>query len=99
MLVLALRPVILRRRHEAPPEEVDRAVREHGRRSLSAFAAQEDKHHLIGAEGRGLVAYALRGQVALAAGDPVFTGVDPEACARDCLGPCRHNGWTPSSAA
>ena len=36
-----LRPVILRRRQEAPAEAVARAVREHGRSSLSAFAAQE----------------------------------------------------------
>ncbi len=35
-----LRPVILRRRQEAPPDAVARAVREHGRDSLSAFAAQ-----------------------------------------------------------
>ena len=90
-----LRPVILRRRQEAPPAEVARAVREHGRRSLSAFAAQEDKHHLVVAGGRGLVAYAVRGHVAFAAGDPLCAEADLEACARDWLEHCRHNGWTP----
>ena len=95
LLVLVLRPVILSRRQEAPPAEVARAVREHGRRSLSAFAAQEDKHHLVVADGRGLVAYAVRGQVAFAAGDPLCADVDLEACARDWLSHCRHNGWTP----
>lgn len=95
LLVLVLRPVILRRRQEAPPAEVDRAVREHGRRSLSAFAAQEDKHHLVVAGGRGLVAYAVRGQVAFSAGDPLCAEADLEACARGWLEHCRHNGWTP----
>jgi len=95
MLVLVLRPVILRRRQEAPSAEVTRAVREHGRRSLSAFAAQEDKHHLVVAGGRGLVAYALRGQVAFAAGDPLCADADLEACTRDWRSHCRHNGWTP----
>ena len=94
-LVLLLRPVILRRRQEAPPAEVARAVREHGRRSLSAFAAQEDKHHLVVADGRGLVAYAVRGHVALAAGDPLCAETDLEACTRQWLGHCRRNGWTP----
>jgi phosphatidylglycerol lysyltransferase len=95
VLVLVLRPVILRRRQEAPPVEVERAVREHGRRSLSAFAAQEDKHHLVVAGGRGLVAYAVRGHVAFAAGDPLCAEADLEACARGWLEHCRHNGWTP----
>ena len=70
-------------------------MREHGRRSLSAFAAQEDKHHLVVAAGRGLVAYAVRGQVAFAAGDPLCADADLEACARGWLEHCRHNGWTP----
>ena len=95
LLVLLLRPVILRRRQEAPPAEVARAVREHGRRSLSAFAAQEDKHHLVVAGGRGLVAYAVRGHVAFAAGDPLCAEADLEACAREWLSHCRRNGWTP----
>jgi phosphatidylglycerol lysyltransferase len=94
-LVLLLRPVILRRRQEAPAADVARAVREHGRRSLSAFATQEDKHHLVVAGGRGLVAYAVRGQVAFAASDPLCADADLEACASDWLGHCWHNGWTP----
>ena len=95
LLVLVLRPVILRRRQEAPPAEVARAVREHGRHSLSAFAAQDDKHHLVAAGGRGLVAYAVRGHVALAAGDPLCGESDLEACTHAWLEHCRHNGWTP----
>jgi phosphatidylglycerol lysyltransferase len=95
LLVLVLRPVILRRRQEAPPAEVERAVRDHGHHSLSALAAQHDKHHLSVADGRGLVAYAVRGQIAFAAGDPLCADADREAAARDWLEHCRRNGWTP----
>ncbi len=90
-----LRPVILRRRQEAPPADVARAVQGHGRHSLSAFAAQDDKHHLVVAGGKGLVAYAVRGQVAFAAGDPLCAENDAEDAAREWLEYCRHNGWTP----
>lgn len=95
LLVLVLRPVILRRRQEAPPAEVERAVRDHGHHSLSALAAQQDKHHLSVAGGRGLVAYAVRGPIAFAAGDPLCADADREAAARDWLEHCRRNGWTP----
>ncbi len=95
LLVLVLRPVILRKRQEAPPEVVARAVREHGRRSLAAFAAQDDKHHLMVAGGRGLVAFAVRGGVAFAAGDPLCAPADIPAAASDFVEHCRRHGWTP----
>jgi phosphatidylglycerol lysyltransferase len=94
LLALVLRPVILHRRQEAAPADVARAVREHGRHSLSAFAADDDKHHLTVAGGTGLVAYAVRGHVAFAAGDPLCAEEDREAAAREWLEHCRHNGWT-----
>jgi lysylphosphatidylglycerol synthetase-like protein (DUF2156 family)/membrane protein DedA with SNARE-associated domain len=94
-LALALRPVILRRRQVAPPLEVARAVGEHGRHSLSAFASQDDKHHLLVAGGAGLVAYAVRGHVAFAAGDPLCPDEAFETAAREWLAHCRYHGWTP----
>ncbi len=95
LLALVLRPVILRRRQEAPAEDVARAVHQHGSHSLSAFAAQDDKHHLVVAGGKGLVAYAVRGHVAFAAGDPLSAGEDLEASTREWMEHCRRNGWTP----
>ena len=77
--------MILRRRVRAPEGEVARVVREHGRHSLAALAEQEDKHHLLVAGGRGLVAYAVRGQVAFAAGDPLCAEADLEPAAREGL--------------
>ncbi len=95
LLVLLLRPVILRRRQEVAAEAVARAVSAHGGRSLAAFATQDDKHHLAVAEGRGLVAFALRSGVAFAVGDPLAAPCDIEAAARDFLAHCRRHGWLP----
>ncbi len=56
-------------------------LRAWARRSLASFALDGDKHHLLVAGGRGLVAYAVRGGVALAAGDPLAAeGEMPGAC-------------------
>jgi phosphatidylglycerol lysyltransferase len=41
------------------------------------------------------VAYAVRGHVAFAAGDPLCAEADLETCTREWLDHCRHNGWTP----
>jgi len=95
VLVLLLRPVILRRRQEAPDADVARLVRGHGARSLSAFAAQEDKHHVLVADGRALVAFAVRGRVAFAVGDPLCAGEDLRTAAREFVAHCRRNGWVP----
>ncbi len=95
LLLMFLRPVVLRRRLEASPETVETIFREHSRHALSAFAIQEDKHHLLVAGGRGLAAYAVRGAVALACGDPLVPDADFETGVRDFLEHCGRNGWTP----
>ena len=79
----------------ARPAEAARAVSEHGRHSLSAFAVEDDKRHLVAAGGRGVVAYVVRGPVALAAGDPLCAEANREACTREWLEHCRRSGWTP----
>jgi lysylphosphatidylglycerol synthetase-like protein (DUF2156 family) len=95
LLVLLLRPVILRDRLEAPPEDVDRIRRAHARRPLSAFALRPDKHHLLVAEGRGLVAYAVRNAVAVACGGPLCAAEDVAAGVRDFVEHCYKHGWRP----
>jgi phosphatidylglycerol lysyltransferase len=95
VLVLLLRPVILRDRLEAPPEDVDRIRRAHARRPLSAFALRPDKHHLLVAEGRGLVAYAVRNAVAVACGGPLCAAEDLAASVKDFREHCHRHGWTP----
>lgn len=95
LLALLLRPVVLRRRMEAPSMDVGRVYSAHSRHSLSAFAIQGDKHHLLVAGGNGLVAYATRGSVALTCGDPIAPELLFEQSALDYVDFCRQRGWTP----
>jgi len=95
LLILLLRPVILRRRMEAPTPEIGRIFQAHSRHSLSVFAVQSDKNHLLIAGGRGLIAYAIRGSVALSCGDPIVPDELFEDALREYLEFCRRNGWTP----
>ena len=96
ILVLLLRPVVLHDRQEAPKEAVDRIFRAHGDSSPSAFAVQEDKHHLLLAGGRGLSAYATRGAVAIACGDPLASDQDFAEVVKEFTEHCVGHGWTPS---
>jgi phosphatidylglycerol lysyltransferase len=95
ILILMLRPVILRHRLEAPPEVIERIFQIHSRHALSAFAIQSDKQHLLVAEGKALIAYAARGSVALACGDPLAADEDFEDSVHEYLDHCRKNGWIP----
>ncbi len=96
ILILLLRPFITRDRLEAPKHEVDRIFRQYGTHSVAAFAIQRDKHHLLVADRQGLVAYAARGRIALACGDPIAPDhLLPQAvadyilhCERHSLMPC-----------
>jgi lysylphosphatidylglycerol synthetase-like protein (DUF2156 family) len=95
LMVLILKPVILRKRQEASDEAIERIFSAHSRHSLSAFAVQNDKHHLLLGNHEALVAHAVRGSVALAAGDPIASNEDFEKCVREYLAYCSRNGWTP----
>ncbi|HEV7500566.1 MAG TPA: DUF2156 domain-containing protein, partial [Vicinamibacteria bacterium] len=95
VLVLLLRPVVLRDRLEAPPEDAERIRRTQSRRPLSAFGLRPDKHHLLVADGRGLVAYAVRNAVAVACGGPLCAPEDVEASVRDFVAHCHKHGWSP----
>ncbi|HUG52936.1 MAG TPA: phosphatidylglycerol lysyltransferase domain-containing protein [Vicinamibacteria bacterium] len=96
LLVLLLRPVVLRDRHEAPPDDVERIRREQARRPLSALALRPDKHHLLVAQGRGLVAYAVRNAVAVACGGPLCAREDLPQAIRDYVEHSLRHGWIPS---
>jgi phosphatidylglycerol lysyltransferase len=95
LLVLLLRPVILRRRAEAPRDRVDEIFAAHGSHSLAAFAIQEDKHHLLLCSGRAMIGFAVRSHVALACGDPLASADDFDDAVREYLERCLKSGWTP----
>jgi phosphatidylglycerol lysyltransferase len=93
LLVLVLRPVILRKRLEAPEMRIDEIFRRFGDQSLAAFAIQDDKHHLL-VDGDAFVAYATHGRVALACGDPLVSDGEFEAAMEDYMRHTKRNGWT-----
>lgn len=95
LLVLILRPVILRVRQEVPPEDLERIREQHAGNALAAFALRADKHQHPVAEDRGLVAYAVRNAVAVACGDPLCAPEDMARAAADFVEHCGRHGWTP----
>jgi lysylphosphatidylglycerol synthetase-like protein (DUF2156 family)/membrane protein DedA with SNARE-associated domain len=95
ILVLLLRPVILRDRIEAPKEKIEEIFRAHGNHSLAAFAVQPDKHHLLVANGQGLIAYAVKRSIALACGDPIVSDEAFPVAVADYMAHCDRHGWMP----
>jgi phosphatidylglycerol lysyltransferase len=95
ILVLILRPFISRDRLEAPKEDVARIFRRYGDQSISAFAIQRDKHHLLVANGQGLAAYATRDSVAFACGDPLVPDELFQQAVEEYSRHCERHGWTP----
>jgi lysylphosphatidylglycerol synthetase-like protein (DUF2156 family) len=95
LLVLLLRPVILRARQEAPEEDLARLRRTAATHGLAAFALRPDKHHLLVDGGQALVAFAVRNAVAVACGDPVGPVRGQERSVAEFVRHSRRHGWTP----
>lgn len=95
ILVLILRPFISRDRLEAPKADIDRIFGCYGKESVSAFAIQSDKHHLLVAGRQGLVAFATGGSVALACGDPIASDDLFTIAVQEYIDHCGRHGWTP----
>jgi phosphatidylglycerol lysyltransferase len=96
ILVLLLRPVVLSDRQEAPGRDVARIFGLYGRHSADAFAVQPDKHHLLLADRRALAAFATKGAVAIACGDPMSSDEDFPGVVAEFTEHCVRHGWTPS---
>jgi lysylphosphatidylglycerol synthetase-like protein (DUF2156 family)/membrane protein DedA with SNARE-associated domain len=95
ILVLVLRPFISRERLEAPKTDIDRIFERYGNTSVAAFAIQRDKHHLLVADRQGLIAFATRGSVAVACGDPLVPDELFGQAIQDFIEHCGRHGWTP----
>ena len=95
ILVLLLRPFISRDRLEAPRQDIEKLFAQHGRTSTTAFAIQRDKHHLLVAGGAGLIAYATKGSIALACGDPIVSDDEFATAIEDYTNHCQRHGWIP----
>ena len=96
ILVLILRPFISRDRLEAPKEDIERifrAIRNRSRSRLLPF--KRTNIILLVANGQGLVAFATRGSIALACGDPIAPDELFPQAVQDYIEHCRRHGWTP----
>jgi lysylphosphatidylglycerol synthetase-like protein (DUF2156 family)/membrane protein DedA with SNARE-associated domain len=94
ILILVLRPFISRDRLEAPKDDIDRIFQRYGNDSVSAFATQRDKHHLLSA-GQALTAFATRGSIAVACGDPIASDDLFGQAVEEYIQHCQRHGWTP----
>jgi phosphatidylglycerol lysyltransferase len=89
-----LAPVAYRRESVADARRISALAREYGRDSLSYFAQQDDKSHLLLGE-NVFVAFRVVRRVAVVVGDPVGPPEEvPEAIARFVLA-CQRNDWVP----
>ena len=94
ILLALLAPVAYRRESERDTRRIEALAWEHGSDSLSYFAKQGDKSHMLIGEDV-LVAYRVVRRVAVVVGDPV--GVPehvPDGIAR-FVTTCRENDWVP----
>ena len=74
VLGLLLRPVLKRRHPDATDEDrnqVRKIMADHGRDPMDHFALLPDKRYFFGANGQGVIAYALWRKFAVALADPI----------------------------
>jgi len=93
---MLLRPVLIRR----PASVVERAraraiVEAHGRSALARFTLFDDKTYYF-SPGGSLVAYMLKGRIALALGDPIGPVEDAANAIHGFQRNCADNDWQPT---
>ena len=95
-LLLVLRPVIAREPSSLPDRQRARAIVEaFGRSPQAAMALLPDKRYHF-SEGGSVVAYVVRGPVALALGDPIGPGWDAEEAVEAFGRHAAAHGWMPA---
>ncbi|MCL4832398.1 MAG: bifunctional lysylphosphatidylglycerol flippase/synthetase MprF [Caldilineaceae bacterium] len=88
-----LRPVLLRSASDSGTRiRAQRVVEQFGRSSLARFALFPGKTHWVSPAG-SLIAYTVRGRVALALGDPIGPPEDMAEALAGFLAFCRRNDW------
>lgn len=89
-----LAPVAYRRESATDMQRVARLAWQHGADSLSYFAKQDDKNHLLLPDG-AFVAYRVAQRVAVVVGDPVGAPDRVPAAIARFVAACRTNDWIP----
>jgi phosphatidylglycerol lysyltransferase len=95
-LLMLVRPVFAH--HASSPVERERArkiVEAFGRSSLARFTLFGDKLHYFSRDG-SVIAFVVKGGIALALGDPVGPAEDCAAAITEFAGFCARNDWEPA---
>lgn len=93
---LLTRPVIVRQSAtEAERRRATQIVETYGRSSLASLTLLPDKSYYF-SPGGSLVAYAVKGRVAVSLGDPIGPEEDTSAAVSGFAEFCRRNDWAPS---
>ena len=94
-LFMLVRPVLIRQPATAEARKRARDIVEaHGRTSLARMTLFDDKSYFFSA-GRTLIAYVVKGRVALALGDPIGAEEDAQASILEFKKFCAGNDWDP----
>ncbi|HET6456800.1 MAG TPA: flippase-like domain-containing protein [Armatimonadota bacterium] len=95
-LIMIMRPVLIRRlATEKERARAKRIVEKWGHSSIARFALFDDKSYYVSPVG-SCVAYAVRGRVAVALGDPIGPPKDAAVTIAAFQGYCSGNDWLPA---
>ena len=95
-LIMLFRPVLVRQPASADERaRAEKIVQAHGRTALARFALFEDKSYYF-SHGGSVLAYVVRGRVALVLGDPIGPPADVPAAIAGFQRYCAGNDWLPA---
>ncbi|MCB0065276.1 MAG: lysylphosphatidylglycerol synthetase family protein, partial [Caldilineaceae bacterium] len=95
-LLMLLRPVLVRRAaNPSMRRRATRIVEQYGHSSLARFALFPDKFYFF-SPGGSVIAYTVKGRVAIALGDPIGPPADTAVAVADFQNYCRRNDWSPA---
>jgi len=98
VLALLLRPVLERRHPEATDDDrakVRQIIADHGRDPMDYFALLPDKRYFFGANGHGVIAYALWRKFAVALADPICAADARAVMIHAFSRFCKSQDWQP----
>lgn len=96
ILIMLVRPLIIRA--PATPRQRERArkiIEKHAKSGVDAYALLDDKLYFF-SKGGSVLAYTVKGRVALVFGEPVGPAGDYARALNSFLERCRKKGWMPA---
>lgn len=95
-ILVLLKPILIRQ--ETTPDEFNRAktiIQNYGKTPLASFALFDDKYYFF-SSGGSVVAFVVKGGIAISLGDPIGPSKDAKKSILEFVKYCTRNGWQPS---